>query len=72
MIAIYSADLHDKKSKPEPDLLYVVEVENRMEELARERRSLHVTDNEKIATIRLEYGAQIRAHHTSDTNWDRA
>lgn len=65
MNAIYSASLCDEKKKPEPDLARIVEIKNKIDELARERRSLHVADHEKIAMIRREYGAQVRAHNAS-------
>jgi hypothetical protein len=71
MIAIYSEVLYDEKKKLEPDFLCIVEIEKRIDELAREFRCLHVTDHEKIAFIRRDYGAQIRAHRVSNTNWDR-
>lgn len=70
MIAIYSASLCVEKKKPEPDLSYIVEIRNKIDELARERRLLHVTDHEKIAMIRRDYGAQIRARNASERNGD--
>jgi hypothetical protein len=67
----YSAALYDEKRKPEPDLLCIVEIEKRMDELVRERRSLHVANHEMIATIRSEYRVRIRARVTADANRDR-
>jgi hypothetical protein len=62
MIAVCSRAIADEKSKPEPDELRMSELKNYVHDLARERRELHVTDYEKIETIRREYGSLLRAH----------
>lgn len=71
MMSICSGALCDEKRKSKPDALRIAEIEKRMDELWRERTSFHVKDHEKIATIRREYGAQIRAHNNLKLNSDR-
>ena len=62
MMGICSTAIADEESRPAPDMLRLAGLEKNLAELARERAALTVADQDKIATIRREYGAQVRAY----------
>jgi hypothetical protein len=62
MMGICSTAIADEEGQPAPDAVRLAGLEKNLAELARERAALTVADQDKIATIRREYGAQVRAH----------
>ena len=62
MMGICSTAIADEESQPAPDAVRLAGLEKNLADLARERAALTVADQDKIATIRREYGAQVRAH----------
>lgn len=62
MMGICSAALEDEESKVWPNPIRVAELERELAGLAQERARLSVHDSDRIATIRSEYGARIRAY----------
>lgn len=68
MIALCSEAIADEEAKGKPDNDRLSTLEARLSELAKERRELTITDQGRIAVIRTEYGAHIRAHISQRTN----
>ena len=64
MMGICSTAIADEENQPVPDAIRLAVLEKNLADLARERAALTVADQDKIATIRREYGAQVRAHRT--------
>lgn len=62
LIGIYCAEIADEEESEKPDLDKIAKLENEMARLARERASLTLTDHDRIAAIRKEYGALFRAY----------
>jgi hypothetical protein len=62
MMAICSTAIADEERRPAPDAVRLAGLEENLAELARERAALTVGDQDKIAAIRRDYGAQVRAH----------
>lgn len=62
MMGICSTAIADEESQTAPDAVRLAGLEKNLVELARERATLTLADQDKIATIRREYGAQVRAH----------
>lgn len=62
MIGICCTEIYDEERLPAPDTGRLVKLKKLVADLARERTALTLTDQDKIATIRREYGAQVRAH----------
>lgn len=61
LMSLYTARIHAERANPDYDELRLSTLVAERTRLAHERRDLHVLDHEKIARIRLEYGALIRA-----------
>ncbi len=62
MMGICSTAIADEEGQPTPDAVRLAGLEKNLVELARERAALTVADQDKIATIRREYGGRIRAY----------
>ena len=61
MMAMYSARIEKEKYAPQPDQKHIASLTAQRSALFRERAELKVTDDEKIAKIRAEYGALTQA-----------
>ena len=61
LIAIQSNEIYKESQKENPDVSRIEMLDKRQTELVRERKSLRIQDQEKIAKVRVEYGAIIRA-----------
>jgi len=61
MMAIYSAQIHKETQKESPDPALIATWRQARSRLFQEKRNLHVNDQDKIAQVRAEYGAAIRA-----------
>lgn len=64
MMGICSTAIADEEGRPAPDATRLAGLEKDLAELARERAALTVADQDKIAMIRREYGARVRAHRS--------
>lgn len=62
MMSICSAAIEAEEAKASPDPVRLTQLEQDLADLARERAALTVHDEARIAVIRSEYGARIRAH----------
>ena len=65
MMGIYSTKIAEEEGKTDPDRAVLTELENELTRLARERSSLTITDDERIATVRRQYGEVIRRFRDS-------
>jgi len=65
LMGIYHTAIADEEEKPTPNREKIARYESITMKLARERANLSVTDHEKIADIRREYGACIRSYRDS-------
>ncbi|WP_339584685.1 hypothetical protein [Aquabacterium sp. G14] len=65
MMGICSAKIAEEECKTDPDRAVLTELENELTRLARERSSLTITDDERIATVRRQYGEVIRCFRNS-------
>jgi hypothetical protein len=59
--AILTSQIAEESDKKHPDAKRLERLEVESLQLFRERANLHVKDHAKIARIRAEYGARIRA-----------
>ncbi len=64
MMGICSAKIAEEEGKTDPDRAVLTELENELTRLAFERSSLTITDDERIATVRRQYGEVIRRFRT--------
>lgn len=62
VMAICSAAIADEERRGVPDTARLVELEAQLARLSSERAGLKVTDHDRVATVRREYGAQVLAH----------
>ena len=65
MMGICSAKIAEEEGKTDPDRAVLTELENELTRLARERSSLTITDDERITTVRRQYGEVIRRFRDS-------
>lgn len=65
MMGICSTKIAEEEGKTDPDRAVLTELENELTRLARERSSLTITDDERIATVRRQYGEVIRCFRNS-------
>ena len=65
MMGIRSTKIAEEEGKTDPDRAVLTELENELTRLARERSSLTITDDERIATVRRQYGEVIRRFRDS-------
>lgn len=65
MMGICSAKIAEEEGKTNPDRAVLTELENELTRLAFERSSLTITDDERIATVRRQYGDVIRRFRDS-------
>jgi len=63
VISILSWEIHQEKSKPQPDAKRLESLLAEQLRLHLEREDLHVGEHEKIAQVRKKYGEFVR-------NWD--
>lgn len=68
MMAICSEAIADDETRGKPDNNRLSTLEARLSELAKERAELTITDQDRIAVIRTEYGGHVRAHISQRTN----
>lgn len=64
MMGICSTKIAEEEGKTDPDRAVLTELENELTRLAFERSSLTITDDERIATVRRQYGEVIRCFRT--------
>ena len=64
MMGICSAKIAEEEGKTDPDRAVLTELENELTRLAFERSSLTITNDERLATVRRQYGALIRRFWT--------
>lgn len=60
LMAVQSARIAAEEAKPSPDVDAIAAHERRFAELAKERGQLTVEDEERNATVRRVYGAQVQ------------
>ncbi len=59
--AICSGRIHNEREKQSPDHGLIAALEERITQLFNERCQLTIANQEEIARIRREYGAEVRA-----------
>ncbi len=59
--AICTGRIYDERAKQNPDHSLIASLEARITQLFNERRGLTVFNQEEIAKVRREYGAEVRA-----------
>ena len=64
MMGTYSAKIAEEEGKPDPDRAALTGLENELARLAFERSELTITNDERLATVRRQYGALIRRFWT--------
>lgn len=62
MMGICSEAIEAEEAKVWPNPVRLAQLEQELADLARERASLTVQDEARVATIRSEYGARVRAY----------
>lgn len=62
LMGICSTGIAEEEAKPSPNLEKIASLEASLTQLAQERASLTITDHDRIAAIRIECGARIRAY----------
>jgi len=70
--AILTREMAEESKKAQPDRQRLEQMESEFSALFHERAALHVKDHEKIARIRSEYGARIRAWMAAERMRDAA
>lgn len=64
MMGICSGKIADEEGRAAPDSVRLASLERELSELARERASLTIHDDDKVAKIRSEYGSKIRQYRS--------
>lgn len=62
MMGICTAKIDEEEGRASPDAARLAELEQELSGLAKERSSLTINDDDRVATIRTVYGSQIRAY----------
>lgn len=62
LIGIYSSAIANEEEGANPDPNKLAELESVIGQLAAERAQLYLSDHIRIAAIRKDFGARIRAH----------
>jgi len=62
---ILTGQIHEESGKEHPNAERLEHLYAERSRLFRERESLHVKDHDKIAHVRAEYGAKVRAWRTA-------
>jgi len=61
MRAILTEEIDEESRKPNPDKSHLKRLYEQRSQMFRERAGLQVKDQAKIARVRAEYGARVRA-----------